>query len=376
MPSVNELKKILAGHFFIHLSRITLMSQVILALIKVSTVSLTELSTGFAGNKQSSSYERRIRRFLKEVPLSSDSYARFIGTFIPFGKWLIVIDRTDWEFGKIVINILVLGVAYKGIAIPLMWTFLTKQDEPESGKKGNSNTKERIDLMNRFIRLFGTDRIVGVAADREFIGNDWFSWLHTMNIRVFIRVKENQYVTNSSGIPTQLSDLFRDLKIGQSRILNGKRKMEKTDVYVTGLRLTDGELLIVITFHECGNALEIYSIRWEIETFFAALKTKGFCFESTHLRDFGRIDKLLGLVSIAFVFCYLVGDQLDSKKPIPFKKHGYRAKSIFRHGFDHIRRILLNLFEFPNEFMQIIRIFLTKTFANPTYSNERYVFVR
>jgi hypothetical protein len=149
----------LSGHFFIHLSRITLMAQVILSLIKVRNVSLTEVATGFSGNKQSSSYERRIRRFLKEVPISPVRYSRFMGTFLPNGKWLIVVDRTDWEFGSIVIIILVLSVAYKGIAIPLMWTFLTKTDDPKSGKKGNSNTRERIDLMNRFIRLFGTDRI-------------------------------------------------------------------------------------------------------------------------------------------------------------------------------------------------------------------------
>lgn len=376
MPSVNELKKILAGHFFIHMSRITVMAQMILALIKVRTVSLTEVAAGFAGTKKTSSYERRIRRFLKEIPLSSDSYARFIGTFFPLGKWLLVIDRTVWEFGNTTINILVLGITYKGVAIPLMWTFLFKKNEPESGKKGNSDTKERIDLMNRFIGLFGTDRIEGMTADREFVGNDWFSWLNGMNIRIFIRVKENQYVTNSRGIPTRFSDLFRELKVGQSRILEGKRKTEGTGVYVNVLRLKNGELLIVVTFHDCDDSLEVYARRWQIETFFAAMKTRGFRFESTHLTDFERIDKLLGLAAIAFVLCYLVGDQLDSKKSIPIKNHGCRAKSIFRHGFDHIRRILLNLNEFPNKFMQIIRIFLTKTFANLTYSKERYVFVR
>lgn len=364
------------GHFFFHLSRLTLMAQVILSLIKVRNVSLTEVATGFVGNKQSSSYERRIRRFLKEVRISPDSYARFIGTFLPGGKWLIVIDRTDWEFGSIVINILVLGVAYKGVAIPLMWTFLTQADNTKSGKKGNSNTRERTELMNRFIRLFGADRIEGVAGDREFVGNDWFSWLSENNIRVFIRVKENQKVTNSRGIHTRLSNLFRGLKVGESEILYGKRKLGKTDVYVTGFRLTNAELLIVITFHECTNALDIYSRRWEIETLFRALKTSGFRFESTHLKDLERIDKLLGLISIAFVWCYLVGDQLDFQKPIPFKKHGYRAKSIFRYGYDYIRRILLNLTEQPKEFGEILRILTSNIFTNPTDSDRRYGFVR
>jgi hypothetical protein len=39
-------------------------------------------------------------------------------------------DRTNWKFGKVNINYLVLGVAYKGMAIPLFWDLLDK--------KGNS----------------------------------------------------------------------------------------------------------------------------------------------------------------------------------------------------------------------------------------------
>jgi hypothetical protein len=152
--------------------------------------------------------------------------------------------------------------------------------------------------------------------------------------------------------------------------------MERTDVYVTALRLKDGELLIVITFHECSNALEIYSRRWETETLFRALKSGGFRFESNHLTDLERIEKLPGPVSIALVFCYLVGDRLNFQKPIPFKKHGYRAKSIFRYGYDYIRRILLNLTDQPKEFGEILRILTSNIFTNPTDSNRRYGFVR
>jgi hypothetical protein len=32
-------------------------------------------------------------------------------------------------------------------------------------------------LIQRFISIFGKDRIVNVFADREFIGEKWFTWL-------------------------------------------------------------------------------------------------------------------------------------------------------------------------------------------------------
>ena len=43
----------------------------------------------------------------------------------------LTMDRTNWKWGKSNINILMVGVAYKGSAIPLFWEMLDKQ--------GNSN---------------------------------------------------------------------------------------------------------------------------------------------------------------------------------------------------------------------------------------------
>lgn len=40
-------------------------------------------------------------------------------------------DRTNWKFGEANINILMLGITYKGIAYPLLFSMLDK--------RGNSN---------------------------------------------------------------------------------------------------------------------------------------------------------------------------------------------------------------------------------------------
>jgi hypothetical protein len=60
-------------------------------------------------------------------------------------------DRTNWKFGQININLLILGIAYKGIAFPVLWLFLPKQ--------GNSNRAERIELIERFLDIFGGDKV-------------------------------------------------------------------------------------------------------------------------------------------------------------------------------------------------------------------------
>ncbi|MBQ8674004.1 MAG: hypothetical protein IJ511_08150, partial [Bacteroides sp.] len=47
------------------------------------------------------------------------------------------------QFGSFDINALVLGVTYKGVAFPLLFRLLPK--------RGNSNTLERKQIMERFI---------------------------------------------------------------------------------------------------------------------------------------------------------------------------------------------------------------------------------
>jgi hypothetical protein len=52
---------------------------------------------------------------------------------------------------------------------------------------------------------------------------------------------------------------------------------------------------------------------------------------------------LLALLTIALCWAYRTGQWLSQQKPITIKKHGRKAKSIFRCGFDYLRRLLLNL---------------------------------
>lgn len=73
------------------------------------------------------------------------------------------------------------------------------------------------------------------------------------------------------------------------------------------------------------------------------MKSSGFNIEDTHVTDLERLEKLLLLTMIAFVWCYRVGDYLDRQiKPIKIKKHGRRAKSVFKYGLDYISECLLS----------------------------------
>lgn len=92
-------------------------------------------------------------------------------------------DRTNWKLGERNINILMLGIAYKNVAFPLMFRMLDK--------RGNSNTQERIALINDFISWFGVEHIVCLLADREFVGAQWMDFLNRKGIRYHIRSRNN-----------------------------------------------------------------------------------------------------------------------------------------------------------------------------------------
>jgi hypothetical protein len=113
---------------------------------------------------------------------------------------------------------------------------------------------------------------------------------------------------------------------------------------------------MVVNDTQPQRAIADYTHHWGIETLFGCLKTRGFCLESTHLQDPERVSRLVALLSIALCWAIRVGEWVSQRQPIPIKKHGRKARSIFRVGFDHLQRVLINLTIDPNAgFTDVLR---------------------
>ena len=336
MPQTNELSTILKQSFDWNKARLDCLTGMIIGLIKTRSVSLNEIAMGFPSDAKPNSRYRRIQRFIHDYEVDFDTVAPFVMNLFGFtsGKNYLALDRTNWKWGKKNINILMLAIVYKGTAIPIYWKLLDKQ--------GNSNTDERIVLLKRFILQFGKDNIKGILADREFIGSKWLKWLDKERITFYIRIKKDAKVPSSKGKETQVHRLFRYLKVGESTFIKRKRMMTGLPIYLSVLRLQDGELLIIASNKFCENAIEIYGKRWEIETLFSCLKGRGFNLEDTHMTDQKRIKRLLIVPVIAFCWAHLTGEwQHSNVKEIKTKNHKRLAKSFFRYGLDLLRDKLL-----------------------------------
>lgn len=335
---LNVFKVHFKGH--LNIARIRLICLFIDALCKVKSVNYVKLSAGFDSCVDASSSYRRIQRFMALADLSMIWVAKLIFGLLPEKDNLVLsMDRTNWKFGDKNINILMLGVSYKNVAFPIMFKMLDK--------RGNSNTSERIALVQSFIDCFGTDCIDCLLADREFVGEQWLNYLNSNDIRYFIRIRNNFKIycpRKQREITAQ--HLFHSLKVGGLRHYPKIVKMHGEYCYLSGTKsIKDGKVdfCIIVSYNKPDQSLEYYSKRWQIETLFRALKTSGFNLEDTHVTKPERLEKLIMLVMIAFVWCYKIGDFITMNiKAIKIKKHGRRAISVFRYGLDYLSKCLLS----------------------------------
>jgi hypothetical protein len=77
---------------------------------------------------------------------------------------------------------------------------------------GNSNARERTDLMGRLNETFPDQPIASLSRDREFIGERWMNWLESQGIPFALRLKENMFIWKEGYVPVKLSVHARRLE--------------------------------------------------------------------------------------------------------------------------------------------------------------------
>ena len=353
MSEISLLQSTLKSHLPWHGARLNFLAQLLIALFRVKTVNLVEIASAFSGQAQQDSHYKRLQRFFRHFEVDTTLVAKAVVALMDFSsQWVLCFDRTQWQFGQTTHNVLMLAVAHQGVAFPLLWVLLPK--------RGNSNTTERIDLVARLLKLFDRKQIAYLTADREFVGREWIKYLLQQPVPFRIRIRQSDCLSNGRGQAIKARVLFAELPPEQMHVLPKRRRLWGYWVYVAALRLKDGQLLVVVTSDSPATAITDYAKRWEIETLFGCLKRRGFELESTHFTDTVRLSKLLAVLTLALCWAHRTGEWLAQLKPLKFKKHGRKAKSVFRYGFDHLRQIMLNLSQRQAEFRTAL-IFLSYT---------------
>ena len=245
------------------------------------------------------------------------------------GRYLIM-DGTSWELGSVKYHFLTLSVVFHGAGIPICWV--------ELGKKGHSNLHERKALI-KMAALFYDLKGMKLLADREYKGKQWFAWLDSLGIEFHIRACSGDYKTAVVG-KMAYSHLCKKAKKGRKveTLLDIEGKLYR--LLATADPKDDSGLLLIVTNRQTGKAaklMDIYRMRWKIETMFFHLKSNGFDLEGIGLTNPKKVRLMMALVVFCYVLCVCHGVK-DLKKARRQKQAqgGYLYESIFRRGYGAI----------------------------------------
>lgn len=191
----SELVSILHEQSGWNLARVKFFVLMISALCKVQLVALKKLATTFDCNASTSSSLQRIQRFIAAYLLDTDLISRLIFRLLSHKPpFRLAMDRTNWKFGQHNINELNIAVVYQEVAFQLLIKLLIKL----LPKFGNSNTNERMELIERFVRLFGSELLDCLTVVREFVGERWINYLNKNRIPYHIRIRVNKLLGTST----------------------------------------------------------------------------------------------------------------------------------------------------------------------------------
>ena len=141
------LRDTLRPHFNLSKTRLATMAIILFGLANGRTVNLSHLASQFPGKALHASNYRRLQHFFKQVQFDEAVVARFIVSLLNIkGPMILAVDRTNWKLGKADINILVLAIVTRRFKVPLICSFFDH--------RGNSSTAQRIDLIDRYLRIF------------------------------------------------------------------------------------------------------------------------------------------------------------------------------------------------------------------------------
>lgn len=271
---------------------------------------------------------RMVARVFHDAGLSQQDVLDVLLPLLPPGKLTFVLDRTCWKSGQTDLNLLVLAVVVADVALPLAWTVL--------GHGGSSDSRTRMFLVGTLLRRIPAPRWAVLIADREFVGQEWFTFLRQRGIKRCIRIRENILVDQEPA-----RKVFQDIQPGQIRGLFERAWVSGSWMQVVATRSPAGERVLIASDLPIWHTLSVYRLRWTIECTFSALKTRGLNLEQTRMTAPERLSRLFGLLCIALGWMTRVGVERAQDKPIRWmRKKNRPAMSRARDGAQELGRAI------------------------------------
>ena len=128
--------------------------------------------------------------------------------------------------------------------------------------------------MKDVLAILPVADIRALTMDREFVGGKWLAWLRLMKVPYVVRVKANSLIFG----------VCADWWCERNRWKKHASELHEVfgeQVHFAAKRIRKGrdDFVAVISHgYQGAEALELYQMRWGIETFFSHLKNRSYQF--------------------------------------------------------------------------------------------------
>lgn len=301
-------------------------------------------------NVYSDGYYRRLTRFFVNHTVENlwSSVLNYGLDLLNKKSNICYLDATEWAIGKFKLHCLLLAVDYQGVAIPIYFKLYAH--------KGVLSEIKRIEFI-KSAHDFGVLLDSTVIADREFIGDKWFSNFFNFSLNFIIRLRKGQYKNSLVGNRTYDYLQKRAIKKGKASALVLIDGLQFRLWIVKNAIKNDREPLIYILtsiLHK-RNLPDLYRLRWKIECLFKHLKTNGYNLEDLRMTNLDKIRLLIAILVLAYIMAVLTAIEERKKKTV--RKILYQdgrtfdAISVFKQGQQVLKQSFISL----TRFLEIIQ---------------------
>jgi hypothetical protein len=317
----------------------------LVGLYRSRSVHLAKIAEKIPGLTYLPSRVRRIQRFLDNHAIRVRDWYKPIAWSIlqrlAGGELRLIVDGSKVGFGH---QLLLVAVAYRKRAIPLVWTWVKSQ-------RGHSSAWKQMALLKHVHELIPAGSQVIVVGDSEFGAVEVQKLLKKWHWKYVLRQKGSALVKRKGQRTWQRLDQLVS-QPGQRLWLEACYLTAK-HVYRVNLLAVwqpgeEDPWLLATNLSDPQTVLKAYRMRMWIEETFGDLKGNGFDLENTHLRNFLRLSVLTLAAILLYVWLLAFGSQvIKAGQRRLVDRNDRRDYSLFRIGRNMAERLLTNGLHLP-----------------------------
>jgi hypothetical protein len=289
---------------------LTTLAAFISGIVGSKSSQLPSIATKIPARATPDSRVQRLTRWLRNDDIKEEIY------FLPYAEMLL------WQLAGATLVLamdgssvgrgccaLMMHVIYKGRALPLVWRV-------RQCPKGHFPEDLHIALVTLVRTLIPEGTQVVFLGDGEFDGIKLQETIHAAGWLYACRTSKGNTVTwENTTFP--VAELGACIKPG--RLIELKEAAVTREAYGPVMLLccwAKGHaepLYLVSNMSSAEEAIEYYTKRFRIETFFSDQKSRGFNIHKSHLTDPQRLSRLLIAACLAYIWVVYLGSLCDTE---------------------------------------------------------------